>query len=68
MNQLKDFDCVQMKADIQQQLQLEIAQFGEEEAGRLRQQRLFNDPILCRFSRAKTTSNEAETTEHTPAA
>ena len=67
MSKQKDFDCVQMKTDIQKQLQLEITQFGEKEAEKLRQQRLFNDPIFHRFLQAKTTNNEVETIEYTPA-
>ena len=68
MNRQKDFDCVQMKIDIQKQLQLEIAQLGEKEAKRLQQQRLLNDPILCRFLQAKATDGNVATTERTPAA
>jgi hypothetical protein len=45
----KDFDCVQMKWDIQQKLLEEETQFGTAEARRRREQRLRDDPILGPF-------------------
>jgi hypothetical protein len=35
----KDFDCVEMKAEIQERLLREIAEIGEEEAQRRRAER-----------------------------
>ena len=49
MKPMKDFDCVQMKWDIQQKLLEEERQLGKEEA-RLRQdERVRNHPVLGRF-------------------
>jgi hypothetical protein len=45
----KDFDCVQMKWDIQQKLLEEETQLGNAEARRRRDERLRNDPILGPF-------------------
>jgi hypothetical protein len=45
----KDFDCVQMKWDIQQKLLEEERELGREEARRRRDERLRNDPILGPF-------------------
>ena len=53
MKVAKEFDCVQMKAEIQERLLSEIAGVGEEEAGKRRKERLLADPILGRFLRAK---------------
>ena len=47
----KDFDCVQMKWDIQQKLLEEESRFGKEDARRRREERLRNDPILGPFLR-----------------
>jgi hypothetical protein len=66
MNLEKKFDCVQMKAEIQERLLREIAELGEEEAGKRRKERLLRDPILGAFLRTtKTTKTEA--TERSPA-
>ena len=46
MKQDKKFDCVQMKTEIQERLLREIAELGEEEAARVRRERLIHDPIL----------------------
>lgn len=54
MKQPKDFDCVQMKSDIQQQLLHEIEELGEEEARRRQRKRVMSNPILGPFLRAKT--------------
>jgi hypothetical protein len=54
VKQAKDFDCVQMKWDIQQQLLREIEELGEEEARRLQRERVMRNPILGRFLQAKT--------------
>jgi hypothetical protein len=51
MRPKKDFDCVQMKWDIQQKLQEEERQFGKEEARRRQDERVRNDPILGPFLR-----------------
>jgi hypothetical protein len=45
----KDFDCVQMKWDIQQKLLEEERELGRDEARRRREERLRNDPILGPF-------------------
>jgi hypothetical protein len=45
----KDFDCVQMKWDIQQRLLEEETRLGKAEARHRRDERLRNDPILGPF-------------------
>lgn len=45
----KDFDCVQMKWDIQRRLLEEETRLGRAEARRRRDDRLRNDPILGPF-------------------
>ena len=67
MKQDKEFDCVQMKAEIQDRLLREIAELGEEEALRRRRDRLVHDPILGAFLKRKT-ANSGPHTERTPAA
>jgi hypothetical protein len=49
----KEFDCVRMKAEIQERLLREVAEMGEEEAQRRRAERLSRDPILGSFLRTK---------------
>ena len=67
MKQVKEFDCVQMKTEIQERLLREIAELGEEEAARLRHERLVHDPILGAFlDRNTATSGPHE--QRTPAA
>jgi hypothetical protein len=51
MKPIKDFDCVQMKWDIQQKLLEEERLLGHEEARRRRAERLHDDPILGPFLR-----------------
>ena len=63
----KDFDCVEMKAEIQARLLREVAELGEEEAHRRRAERLSRDPILGSVLRVKTAIGQ-ESIEHTPAA
>jgi hypothetical protein len=63
----KNFDCVQMKARIQEQLLREIAELGEEEAGQRRKARLLRDPILSGLLRTKRVM-EKEPIDHAPAA
>jgi hypothetical protein len=63
----KEFDCVEMKVEIQEQLFREVAEFGEEEAQRRRAERLLQDPILGSFLRTKGV-NVKGPAEHTPAA
>ena len=63
----KKFDCVQMKAGIQERLLREIAELGEEEGARRRRDRLVHDPILGTFLKRKTASSGPHT-ERTPAA
>ena len=67
MKQDKKFDCVQMKAEIQEPLLREVAELGEEEAARRRRDRLARDPILSAFLKRKTASSGTHT-ERTPAA
>jgi len=56
-----------MKIEIQERLLREIADLGEEEAARLRHERLVHDPILSAFIGGKTASSGPHT-ERTPAA
>lgn len=42
----KDFDCVEMKWDIQRQIQEEYAGIPEEEAHRLEWEKILADPVL----------------------
>ena len=63
----KEFDCVDMKAEIQERLLREVAELGEEEARRRRAERLVRDPILSRFLRTKL-ADVPGSAEHTPAA
>jgi len=42
----KNFDCVAMKAEIQERLLREAAELGEKEAQERRAERLARDPIL----------------------
>jgi hypothetical protein len=49
MKPIKDFDCVQMKWDIQQKLLEEERLLGPEEAHRRQDERVRNDPILGPF-------------------
>ena len=67
MKQDKEFDCVQMKTEIQERLWREIVELGEEEAARLRHERLLQDPILGAFL-ARNTASSGPHTERTPAA
>ena len=62
----KAFDCVEMKAEIQERLLREVAELGEEEAKRRRAERLSRDPILGRFLRTKMASGKGSA-EQTPA-
>jgi hypothetical protein len=62
----KQFDCVEMKADIQERLLREIAELGEEDAKKRRAERLARDPILGALLRAKRTSSGSS--KRTPAA
>ena len=63
----KNFDCVQMKARIQEQLLREIAELGEEEASQRRRARLLHDPILRGLLRTKRVMQKGPI-EHTPEA
>ena len=64
MKRKKEFDCVEMKAEIQERLLREVAELGEEEAQRRRAERLSRDPILGRFLRTKMAGKASA--EHTP--
>ena len=63
----KAFDCVEMKADIQERLLRESTDLGEEEARKRRAERLSRDPILGGFLRKKKVMQHG-VTEHTPVA
>ena len=63
----KEFDCVEMKTEIQERLLREVAELGEEEAQKRRAERLSHDPILGSFLRTKM-ANRKEPVEHSPAA
>src|ERR1035437_6426005 len=61
----KEFDCVEMKAEIQERLLREVPELGEEEAQRRRAERLSRDPILRSFLRREnadrlSTAEESE--------
>jgi hypothetical protein len=60
----KDFDCVEMKTEIQDRLLREVAELGEAEAERRRAERLSRDPILGKFLRTKM-ANGKESADHT---
>jgi hypothetical protein len=62
----KEFDCVEMKAEIQERLLREVAELGDEEAQRRRAERLVRDPILGRFLRTKLADVKGSA-EHTRA-
>jgi hypothetical protein len=62
----KTFDCVEMKAEIQERLLRESADLGEEEARKRRAERLSRDPILGGFLRKKKEMQAVA--EHTPVA
>jgi len=63
MKPIKDFDCVQMKWDIQQKLLEEERQFGEEEARRRRNERVRNHPILGPFLQRMEAEERRRATE-----
>ena len=63
----KEFDCVEMKAQIQQRLLREVAELGEEEAKRRRAARLSGDPILSIFLE-KQVANGKRSAGRTPGA
>jgi hypothetical protein len=63
----KTFDCVEMKAEIQERLLREVAELGEDEARKRRAERLARDPILAGFLRVKKALRQSAT-EHNPAA
>jgi hypothetical protein len=63
----KIFDCVEMKAQIQERLLRESTELGEQEARKRRAERLSRDPILGGFLRKKKTV-QTGVTEQTPVA
>ena len=63
----KEFDCIEMKTEIQERLLREVAELGEEEAQRRQAKRLSRDPILGSFLRTKM-ANGRGSAEQTPAA
>jgi len=62
----KKFDCVEMKAQIQERLLGEIAELGETGGPKAANELVFRDPILGDFLRMKMLQQTA--TEHTPSA
>ena len=68
MKHEKAFDCVRMKAEIQERLLHEIAEWGEEEAARRRHERLAGDPALRGFlDRLAAASSGATPSQTKPA-
>jgi hypothetical protein len=67
MKPAKEFDCVEMKTEIQERLLREVAELGEEEAQNRRAERLARDPILGNFLRTKV-ANGRVSAERMPAA
>lgn len=63
MKPVKDFDCVQMKWDIQQKLLEEERLLGREEAHRRQDERVRNDPILGPFLRRMEEQERRKATE-----
>ncbi len=59
MKNPKEFDCVQMKREIQQRLLEEYSEMAPEEARRNQQQRIAFDPLLGSFLRAIPDSSPA---------
>jgi hypothetical protein len=59
VKQPKEFDYVEMKAEIQAQLLREVAELGEEEAQRRRAERLSRDPILGSFLRVRMSCGDS---------
>ena len=57
MKKKKDFDCVEMKWKIQQDLLREEQELGREEAKKRRRQRVLDDPILGPFLAKVTTKS-----------
>jgi len=55
----KDFDCVEMKWKIQQDLLREEQELGREEAKKRRRQRVLDDPILGPFLAKMTTKSRS---------
>ncbi len=49
MRKKKDFDCVEMKWNIQRELLREEQELGLEEAKKRRRERVLNDPVLGPF-------------------
>jgi hypothetical protein len=61
MKSEKEFDCVAMKAEIQERLLREVAELGEAEALRRRAERLSRDPILGGFLLRKMANGNGST-------
>lgn len=57
MKDLKPFDCVQMKWDIQQRLLSEFQRLSPEESRQVQQQRIAADPLLGPFLRKVATAS-----------
>ncbi|MGC9972516.1 MAG: hypothetical protein ABSE56_18185 [Bryobacteraceae bacterium] len=56
-----EFDCVQMKWEIQERHLREVEELGEEEAKQRRWQRVLDDPVLGAFVRAVPATPAAAT-------
>jgi hypothetical protein len=63
MKPIKDFDCVQMKWDIQQKLLEEERLLGREEAHRRQDERVRNNPVLGPFLRRMAEQERRRATE-----
>ena len=59
MKNPKDFDCVQMKRDIQQRLLTEYSEMSPELARLSQQQQIASDPLLGPFLRTVADSSPA---------
>ena len=59
MKKRKDFDCVEMKWKIQQDLLREEQELGREQAKKRRRQRVRDDPILGPFLAKLTTKSRS---------
>ena len=62
MKKPKEFDCVEMKARIQEKLRREAAEMGQEEARKMQWERALSDPIIGPLLRAITNRASAPKT------
>lgn len=61
MKREKNFDCVQMKWEIQQKIAKEFANLPEEEALRIQRKRIAKNPILGPFLKKVRSLKSVET-------